>query len=204
MPKARLLNLYGPTETNVCTFFEVDDKSLALEQPLPIGKACSGNKVWAKKSDDTKAKAGEEGIFMVLGPSVMMGYWGKPPQAGEPYNTGDLVKQGTDGNYHYIGRLDHMVKVRGYRIDLGEIEHVLFNAPEIDEVAVIAQGQGMYTQLVAFYVPFQNAQLDILDLKKRCADRLPRYMIVDRAVQLAALPRTFNGKVDRKKLVKHC
>ena len=77
-PSVRFFNLYGPTETNVCTSYEVTHIPEGWNKPVPIGKACSGDHVWAQKEDGTVAQPGEEGELMVTGPTVMLGYWGQP------------------------------------------------------------------------------------------------------------------------------
>ncbi|MGH3659784.1 MAG: AMP-binding protein, partial [Micromonosporaceae bacterium] len=109
---ARLLNLYGPTETNVCTFHEVSPADLERDCPVPIGSACSGDTVWAHRPGGTVAGPGEEGELVADGPTVMRGYWGQPPHHG-PYHTGDIVRVREDGSFDYVGRRDHTVKVRG-------------------------------------------------------------------------------------------
>jgi len=201
MPAVRLLNLYGPTETNVCTFHEVGEIAADRTLPVPIGRACSRDEVWAVKPDGSRAGVGEEGELMVAGETVMLGYWGHPLQGDRPYATGDLVQLQADGAYVYVGRRDHMVKVRGHRIELGEVEAALEQHPSIREVAVVVRGSGLEARLVAYVAPIPGAELSLLALKRQCAERLPRYMIIDDVKHVAALPRTRNGKVDRLALV---
>jgi amino acid adenylation domain-containing protein len=199
-PGIRFMNLYGPTETNVCTFHEVEGSLEGRTRPVPIGRACSGDRVWAVKQDGSTASVGEEGELVVAGPTVMMGYWGHPPQGNAPYRTGDFVRlEDAGGNYVYLGRRDHMVKVRGHRIELGEIESALLEHPHLREAAVIVHGSAGVTRLVAF-VAVGGETPSLIALKQHCASRLPRFMIVDRVRYLEALPRTNNGKVDRTKL----
>ncbi|NMF62559.1 D-alanine--poly(phosphoribitol) ligase (plasmid) [Brasilonema octagenarum UFV-E1] len=198
LPSVRFLNLYGPTETNVCTFYEVQGIEPDRTKPVPIGRACSGNCVWALKDDGTKAKLGEEGELIVSGPTVMLGYWGHPPQGDKPYATGDIVRLLKDDNYLYVGRRDHLVKVRGHRVELGDIEAALAEHPEIHEAAVVVSGSGIDARLTAFVV--STGDLPLLSIKRHCAERLPRYMIVDDVRFIAALPRTRNGKIDRQRL----
>lgn len=200
LPGVRLLNLYGPTETNVCTYYEVTGIAPDQGKPVPIGKASCGDRVWAQKPDGSEAGVGEEGELWVEGPTVMLGYWGKEPQGDAPYPTGDIVTLLPDGNYDYIGRRDHQVKVRGYRIELGEIEAALLGHPDIKETAVVVAGQGSAAQLVAFVVSLIEDGPSILELKKQCAACVPNYMIIDRAHTVDDLPRTPNGKIDRIKL----
>lgn len=196
-PAIRFLNLYGPTETNVCTFYEVKEIPKDQVKPVPIGCACSGDQVWGQKDDGTVANIGEVGEMMVEGPTVMMGYWGQPRHGDKPYATGDLVQLQEDGNYSYIGRRDHMVKVRGHRVELGDIEAALMEHPGIHEAAVLAIGSGMEARLAAFVVSTTETAPSLLEVKRHCAERLPRYMIVDIVRVLPALPRTRNGKIDR-------
>lgn len=202
-PAVRLLNLYGPTETNVCTYYEVTQIADDWQKPVPIGKACSGDTVWAQKEDGTLAQSGEEGVLMVTGPTVMVGYWGQPVHGDRPYSTGDLVRVLSDGNYAYVGRLDHMVKVRGHRIEPGDIEAALEEHPALHEAAVIVRGANLEARLIAFIVPTGAEVPSLLEMKRHCAERLPRYMIIDDVHAVPALPRTRNGKIDRQALAEH-
>lgn len=196
----RLLNLYGPTETNVCTYFEVKDIPEEQTASIPIGKACSGDKVWGVNHEGKEISVGEEGELMVSGPTVMLGYWGQPPQENKPYATGDIVRLQDDDNYALIGRIDSLMKVRGYRIEIGEIEAALLSHVDIIEAGVCVAGKGMAARLLAFLVT-ENRTLSLIDIKQYCSSRLPRYMIVDKIHFLESLPRNRNGKIDRKKLL---
>ncbi|HET8843200.1 MAG TPA: amino acid adenylation domain-containing protein [Ktedonobacteraceae bacterium] len=196
-PWLRLLNLYGPTETNVCTFYTISCFPSDQVKSIPIGQACSGDTVWAQKEDGSVAGIGEEGELMVSGPTVMIGYWNLPGQGNRPYATGDRVRLVEDGNYLYLGRQDHMVKVRGHRIEPGDIEAVLTLHPQIQAAAVIVTGSGLDARLVAFVTLVASTTPTLLEIKRFCADRLPRYMIIDVLSVLPELPRTRNGKIDR-------
>jgi amino acid adenylation domain-containing protein len=191
--QARLLNLYGPTETNVCTFHEVTTADLNRDQPVPIGAACSGDTVWI----DGQSEVGE---LFVDGPTVMLGYWGQPRHSG-PYPTGDIVRLRPDGAFDYIGRRDHMVKVRGHRIELGEIEAVLVAHPEVQRAAAVVTGSGLDARVEAFIVAEPGKRPGVLSLKRHSAGRVPPYMIPDTFHYIPELPRTNNGKVDRRALM---
>lgn len=193
---ARLLNLYGPTETNVCTFHEVTEEDLTRDKPPPIGRACCGNKVWAQASSGRPALPGEDGELLVDGPTVMLGYWGSHPQIG-PYRTGDIVRVLSDGTFDYLGRMDHMVKIRGHRVEILEVEAAIAGHPSVAEVAVDVHGTGLEAELEAFVVPKPGLSPSLLNLKQYVAERLPRYMIIDRAYMVSHLPRNSNGKLDR-------
>lgn len=194
-PSVRYLNLYGPTETNVCTYYELPSFFQDWDKPVPIGQACSDDLVWIQKTD---AQQDEVGELMVEGPTVMVGYWGQPRHGAIPYATGDIVRLQEDGNYLYIGRRDHMAKVRGYRIELGDIESILMRHPAIYEVAVIIVGTGIEARIIAFIACTETRYSpSLLELKRYCAEHLPRYMIIDNMRLITALPRTRNGKIDR-------
>lgn len=198
-PEIRLLNFYGTTETRVCTFYEVHDIAEGQTRPVPIGRACPRARVWAARSDGTPAAPGEEGELWVEGPTVMLGYWGGAPLSG-PHATGDLVVERPDGNYDYLGRRDHQVQIRGNRVELGEIEVALLQHEEVREVCVVVAGEGAEAKLVAFAIFTKSPPPSLLAIKRHCAERLPRYMIVDRLCASDDLPRTASGKIDRGKL----
>lgn len=188
----RLLNWYGPTETNVCTSYEVFDADLSRTTPLPIGTVACGDTV------DLDPPGGE-GEIVVEGPTVMLGYWGKPPHEG-PYRTGDIGRLDASGNLEYLGRRDHMVKVRGNRVELGEIEAAISALPAVADVAVVVTGSGLAARLHAVVVPVRDAAVTLLDVKRCCAERLPPYMIVEELRVVESLPLTANGKKDRTAL----
>jgi clorobiocin biosynthesis protein CloN4 len=197
---ARLLNLYGPTETNVCAFHEVEPKDLERDRPVPIGRASCGDRLEVVTSDGRPARPGDEGELIVHGPTVMHGYWGRQRQTG-PYSTGDFVRVLDDGVLDYLGRRDHMVKLRGYRVELGEVESTLLGHADIDEAAVLVQGQAVESRLVAVVAPADGRRPPgTIAVKRHCARTLPPYMVVDSVVAVDKLPRTPNGKVDRARL----
>ncbi|WP_086821578.1 amino acid adenylation domain-containing protein [Allokutzneria sp. NRRL B-24872] len=187
LPQARLLNLYGPTETNVCTFHEVTEIPADRTRPMPIGRPCSGASAWLDENT---------GELIVSGPTVMRGYWGHPDQRG-PYATGDVVVLNEDGDYEFVGRRDNQTKLRGFRVELGEVEAVLSAHERVDAVAVVVAGSGISALLVAFVA---GEPPSLLELKSHCAASLPRHMIVDRVVAVVELPLTSTGKTDRRAL----
>lgn len=191
-PGVRLLNWYGPTETNVCTSYEVTDGDLNRASPLPIGRAVSGDRV--------ELSGERDGEVVVSGPTVMLGYWGQPSQEG-PYRTGDLARWNSDGDLEYLGRADHMVKIRGHRIELGEVEAAVSGHDAVSECVALVTGSGLEARLHAVVVvpPGERAP-SLLALKRLCAERLPTYMIVDAVHVVGALPLTPNGKTDRAAL----
>jgi acyl-CoA synthetase (AMP-forming)/AMP-acid ligase II len=222
LPHARYLNWYGPTETNVCTAFEVPaaeaDAGEADAGPAPIGKACANTEVFAVTSDGRRvSKPGEEGELYVRGPSLMQGYWGLPDKTREVlvrhplaeksrervYRTGDLVTLDPAGNYVYIGRLDSMVKIRGYRVELGEVEAALFRHPAIREAAVLpVPDELLGSRLRAVVVAAGAGNITRENVLDHCRRWLPAYMVPDLVDFAEALPRTSTGKVDRIRLAR--
>ena len=141
-------NLYGPTETNVCTFARIPaDIPADRDTPYPIGFACAHCAALVLEEDGHEVASGEEGLLYISGPSVFQGYWNRPEvnrtlflerDGRRWYNTGDLVRWDPAEGYVYLGRRDRMVKRRGYRIELGEIERALYLHPRVREAAVIS------------------------------------------------------------------
>jgi clorobiocin biosynthesis protein CloN4 len=193
-PDVRMLNWYGPTETNVCTSYEVTDRDLGSTRPLPIGTAVSGDRIRIHPPRE------REGEIVVSGPTVMLGYWGQEPQKGA-YFTGDIGRMGPDGMLEYVGRRDHMVKVRGHRIELGDIEAVVAANPKVAAAACVVVGSGLDAKIHAVVVPEGAKGPGLLELKRECADRLPLYMVVDAVLVVPELPLTGNGKTDRQALL---
>jgi amino acid adenylation domain-containing protein len=215
-PRARFANLYGPTETNVCTWHEVTAPPEG-DQPLPIGLPCPYDDALVLDEGLKRVPAGEAGELWVRGATVMRGYWGRPERTAlslQPieiapgntdlaYRTGDLVRQRPDGNLEFLGRRDHQVKTRGYRVELGEIETVLHRHPAVDEAVVLAIPDEEVThRLRAVVVLRGGSALDEAALRQHCAESLPRYMVPESIEFRRELPRTSSGKVDRQALAR--
>jgi L-proline---[L-prolyl-carrier protein] ligase len=212
LPRPRYLNWYGPTETNVCTAFEMP-AGWADARPAPIGKACANTEVFAVTSEGRRVTdPGEEGELYVRGPSLMRGYWGQPAKTSEVlvrdpfraesgelvYRTGDLVTLEPDGNYAYLGRRDGMVKIRGYRVELGEVEAALYRHPAIQEAAVLpVPDELLGSRLRAIITADGAGNLTRENVLDHCRRWLPSYMVPDIIEFREALPRTSTGKVDR-------
>lgn len=138
----------------------------------------------------------------MAGPSVMRGYFGREDLTraafrGEYYRTGDRVRVDAEGRYWFLGRRDRMLKRRGYRVELGEIEAALASLPGVREAAVVAAADG---RLVAHLAGDAGAALGLLAVKLHCGKLLPPYMIPDAVEPHAELPRTETGKIDWRRL----
>jgi len=212
LPHPRYLNWYGPTETNVCTAFEVPAGE-ADAQPAPIGKACANTEVFAVTSEGSRvSRPGQVGELYVRGPSLMRGYWGQSAMTSEVlvrnpfraeydelvYRTGDLVTLDPAGNYVYLGRRDSMVKIRGYRVELGEVEAALYRHPAIAEATVLPVPDELLGSRLRAVVTTDGAgNLTREDVLDHCRRWLPGYMVPDMVEFREALPRTSTGKIDR-------
>ena len=214
-PAAELYNLYGPTETNVCTYYKVERERLASLEKLPIGVACANTDAFAVTDDGRRAAQGETGELYVRGPGVTYGYWADPEKTQKMvvpnrfeqnfeekmYRTGDLVTMAEDGNYYFLGRRDSMIKSRGYRIELGEIESALLSHPDVKEAAVLAVPDEIVGNRLRAVVSLHVSEsLKVLDLQQHCATKVPKYMIPEFVEFYVELPKTSTGKIDRVKL----
>ncbi len=210
-PAPDYYNLYGPTETNVCTFYKADNP--LPEDPdysLPIGKACSGDDLLIVDPDNKPVAPGEAGELLAAGDSIMLGYWNLPDRNATAfteidgvrwYHTGDVVVELPSGDLKFVGRRDRMVKRRGFRVELGEIEAALHKHPSIPEAAVMAVDLGEAgLEIRAYYAWDDDAAPSLLKLKKFCSQNLPHYMAPDKFIHLPVLPKTSTDKIDYQRL----
>ncbi|GAB4293317.1 MAG: hypothetical protein Kow0098_14100 [Ignavibacteriaceae bacterium] len=204
-------NLYGPTETNVCTYYKIPDEIPDDRiEPFPIGKNCSHLKTKVFDSSGTPVEKGKEGELCVSG-LIMQGYWNLPEKnksvffndsnGTKWYRTGDIVIENSDGNYIYVSRKDRMVKRRGYRVELGEIETALYKHPSVLEAAAVSTTDKEGGVIIkAFLCMLQETEASVIKMKKFCSENLPQYMIPDRFSFRSSLPKTSTNKIDYQKL----
>ncbi len=205
-PAASLWNLYGPTETNVCTAQPIPPVIPPhVDEPYPIGAVCSGAAARVVDEHGREVAPGAVGELIINGPSVMLGYFGRPDltaraffldDRGAWYRTGDLVSDNGDGAYRFHGRRDRMVKKRGYRIELGEVEAALYRHEAVDRAAAIARTGPDGVAITAFIALKPGAKGSIIALKRHCTRHLPPYMVPDEVQFLSNLPTTSTDKVD--------
>jgi len=213
LPVPRYANLYGPTETNVVTWYEVPPLPDDRVEPIPIGKACANTDCIVLDEDGAVVtERGREGILHVRGSTVMQGYYGRqaeteasfvqsPLAAGRDellYCTGDWVLLDENDDYAYLGRRDHMVKSGGYRIELGEIETALHAHPAVHEAVAVPVPDDVLGNRIVAVVVADGIQAH--DLRAHCATLVPRYMVPEDVVFRTELPRTPTDKVDRQRL----
>ncbi|MFM0158320.1 amino acid adenylation domain-containing protein [Paraburkholderia sediminicola] len=220
-PNSRVLNMYGPTETTVaCAAFEVtpefaDDPQHAV---MPLGGALPGMELLIVDAALAPVASGESGELLIGGPQLAEGYL-SPDEAGNRhfvsmaypghtsqrwYRSSDAAREVPGQGIVFQGRLDTQIKIRGNRIELEEVEHVVQACSHAALCAVIAwpvDDAGRAGGLIAFVT---NAQGSALHVLQACRQRLPAYAVPQRIVMLEALPLNVNGKIDRKALAECC
>ena len=208
----RLVNVYGPTECTAVTTTHVVDPG--AQDPVPIGRPVPYARCVVLRPDGTPAVDGEDGELLIGGDGLAVGYLSDPELTARRfvrlavgsdsetrwYRTGDRVRGRGDGTFEFRGRLDDQVKVRGFRIELGEVEHAVRTVPQVDDVAVVAVGRDADARLVAFVVPAPGAVVDLALVRASTRDRLPAWMMPSSVLLVDELPRTTNGKADRRRL----
>ncbi|HEJ2107144.1 TPA: amino acid adenylation domain-containing protein, partial [Pseudomonas aeruginosa] len=206
----RLVNLYGPTEdTTYSTAHELDLHAEALDEP-PIGRPLPGTTVEVLDGFEAPLPLGVAGELYLGGIGLARGYFGKPEQTAERfrvdpgsgerrYRTGDRVRMREDGVLEHLGRLDDQVKFNGFRIELGEIASCLASFPGVSEAcAMLTEDSAGLRRLVGYLAaPFAPP---LQALNEHLGQSLPHYMLPSAFVVLAELPKTLNGKIDRKAL----
>jgi amino acid adenylation domain-containing protein len=211
VPEAVFLDVYGPTEVVVTsTASPITGADLADGRPLPIGRPHPGTVARVLDRHGRRVAVGAVGELHLGGPCVADGYerpWGAPPN-GEPftvrkdddgrlsrwYATGDLVRWRPDGRLDYVGRRDRQVKLRGQRVELGEIEAAARRVPGVAEAAVELLGTGAGRRVALFVAP------EVQDVRACLADVLPEAWLPDLVVARPELPRLPSGKLDRSQL----
>lgn len=209
----QLVNLYGPSETTMVKFFYFVKAADQDRRSIPIGQPIEGAKALIFNSTGKVCPAGAVGEIYIRTPFCALGYLNQPnltreffipnPFNNDPgdvvYKTGDLGRVLEDGNFEFLGRQDHQVKIRGVRVELGEIENHLLNHPGVSDVAVVdREGADGGKYLCAFVVA--NGETDSSTLRDYLARFLPDYLLPSAYVMMDALPRTITGKTDRRAL----
>jgi len=210
LPGRVFANLYGPTEITVdCTCYVVG-RDFADNEPLPIGYARPNMRVLILREDGTEAAPGEAGELCVLGSPLALGYWNNPEETARAfapnplnpfypermYRTGDLARRGADGLIWYLGRRDSQIKLRGNRIELGDVEAAARTVAGVSNAAALYDAAN--ERIVLFIETDQPIPLRRFNLE--LGKRLPRYMLPGRLVCMESLPLNANRKLDRAAL----
>lgn len=206
----RMFNGYGPTEVTVgCTIAG----PITEADGVGIGVPWTGTRVYVLDGQLRPVPDGEEGELYLAGTGLARGYVGRPrltaarflpdpfgPPGSRMYRSGDRGRRDTDGRFHFTGRADGQVKLRGFRVELGEIEAFLTKQPDIDLAAVLVEGQLADARLVAYTTARPGTVIDSSGLRARLAAALPEFMVPTRIEVLDAFPTLPNGKIDRRAL----
>ncbi len=215
LPACTIVNGYGPTENTTftcCYTVTADTESMTT---VPIGRPIANTRVYILDANLQPVPVGVAGELFAGGDGVACGYLNQPelteerfipdPFSLKPgerlYRTGDRVRWREDGNIEFLGRVDHQVKVRGFRVEMGEIESALRAIPGVREAVVVQrEGPGTERAVVAYLVGVAKAPLDPDDVRRQLRNQLPEYMIPSAFVILDQLPLLPNGKLDRRNL----
>jgi amino acid adenylation domain-containing protein len=206
-----LWNLYGPTET---TIWSAVHRVRNGENPILVGRPIRNTRIYILNSDGQPVPVGVVGELYIGGDGVARAYWKRPEltdahflpdhldcrSGRRMYRTGDLAKFRHDGQIQIVGRADQQIKLRGYRIEPGEIEAAIERHPDVRQAIVMVQGDGAARHLVAF-VKLSQSETMTEDLRPWLRERLPEYMVPSEFFARSEIPMTPNGKVDRKQLV---
>jgi amino acid adenylation domain-containing protein/non-ribosomal peptide synthase protein (TIGR01720 family) len=216
-PSVPVVNAYGPTEcSDDVTHHAVYTAPGERAEGVPIGRAIANTRLYVLDARQRPVPIGAPGELCVGGAGVGRGYLGRPDRTaaafvpdpfgswpgGRLYRTGDLVRTRADGTLEFLGRIDHQIKLRGFRVELGEIEAVLRRHPAVDDgVVVLREDDPGHQRLAAYIVPCPGfAAPEPPTLRGHCAEHLPEYLVPAAFVLLEEWPLTANGKLDRRAL----
>lgn len=214
-PNSVLYNVYGPTETTMeLAFYKWDNGRSPGESPrgiVSIGVPFADHRHILRDEDGAIVEGAGRGELLLSGPQIGPGYWRDAERTAASfvtiegddarwYRTGDLIERDENGLYHFVGRIDHQIKLRGYRIELGEIEAALRDLSQSDLAVVVAHPviNGTAQGLVGF-VP--ESELDLKEMRTKLASRLPAHMVPGRIVGIGEFPLNANRKIDRGALL---
>ena len=210
-----LVNAYGPTEnTTFTTWYDAQESDIGARM-IPIGQPLSNTEVWVLDQQSRMVPVGVPGELCIGGDGLARGYIGRPELTAEKfvphpysrhlgarlYRTGDLVRYREDGNIEFLKRMDQQVKVRGFRVELGEIESTLNQYRAVMESIVVDRKDSSGDiRLIAYFVPEVGVEPTSLELLTFLQEKLPSYMLPSAFMAIKEIPLTPNGKVDRRAL----
>lgn len=210
LPEAKFFNLYGPTEgTGMCCYYPVT-RDFEENEPIPIGFPFKNTQILLLDEENRLVEDGAEGEICIRGTSVTLGYYNNPEKTSECfvqnplntaypeiiYRTGDIGRRNAYGELVFVSRRDYQIKHMGHRIELGEIEADVNLLDFVKMSACIYDAEK--NKIILYYVGSRTS----VEVMKQLKEKLPRYMLPNKVIQLEQLPFTANGKIDRKSLQK--
>lgn len=215
LPGVRFSSQYGSTEAYTCAYFHAPKDLEDTDEPIPMGRIIENVEDLIVDENDHPVAPGEIGELLIRSPMLMKGYWGQPEKNETSfyrrrnssgfehrfYRTGDLAQLLPDGNYRYRGRKDRLVKIRGYRVELDEVEAALLSHPLVVEAAAFAISDKQGNKLIdAAVIPRPEVEASADDLLQHLNARLPVYAVPRTIHLMPDFPRTSTGKISRKDL----
>ena len=214
-PHATYSNIYGPTELNQCTNYNLSSAPKG-DAPIPIGTTWGNTEYKILGDNDVEIAKGEEGLLVVRSATMMKGYWNNRTLTEKSlykeeldggfehvyYRTGDLVKLNEKNELLFLGRKDRQIKFRGFRIEIDEIENTLLKHVDVIEAAVFLINTSTEQELMATVLLSEHSNSSEADLQAHCKKYLPIYAVPSKILKLDAFPRTGSGKVNRKEIEK--
>ena len=214
-PNIRFCNKYGPAETNVCTY-HILTETPSSDEPISIGVTWANTEKLIVDLNNNEVTQGESGELLIRSATAMLGYWQDSAKTNESfyscsgnhgfvkdyYRTGDLVREDKEGRLHFLGRKDHQIKTRGYRVELGAIEAILIAHDEVVEAVVYAVKHSDDTVSISGAVIMKSEYgANEEDLISYLSDKLPHYAVPTEIRLMEEFPRTGSGKTNRPALI---
>ncbi|MEH6824424.1 MAG: amino acid adenylation domain-containing protein [Motiliproteus sp.] len=215
LPDARFTNVYGPAEAPSCSCYDVPVLDDADDTPIPIGTVSHNSAYLILDDNDQECSYGEPGELCIRSSTLTKGYWKRPdlnarafyrvesfgPFPHVFFRTGDVVVQYKDGLLRYLGRNDRMIKTRGHRVELDEVEAALTSHAAVSEAAAFAVDDGRGSKAIHAAVTLEDGKnLASGTLHRHARSKIPAYALPLEIIVVSDLPRTSSGKIDRKRL----
>ena len=207
--------MYGPAEVNGCTHYTIPKDVRLSDEPVPIGTVNANMEGIIVDGNDEEVRNGEAGELLIRSPTMMQGYWGRADlnksafyrrQVGAGYEdvyyrTGDLVQMQPDGNLQFLGRKDRQIKIRGYRVELDEVELALATHSAVEEVGAFAVPDDLGSSQIEVALTLKpDAAATTEELTAHAKSQLAWYAVPAKVAIENVLPRTTTGKINRRKL----
>ena len=208
-PNALIFKMYGLTECKRVCYLEPE---LVHQHPSSVGKAIPGTEMFLLDEHDNPVQQGEQGILHIRGPHIMMGYWNKPDESEKMLKEGrwpgekilcthDLFRMDENNLFYFIGRSDDIIKTRGEKVSPIEVENVLHAIDGIKDAAIIGVADSVLGEVIHAFVSLSgDKDIEVKDIKKVCVNKLENFMVPAKYHILEILPKSTNGKIDKKGL----